>query len=119
MGIITEEIQAKIGPFDQFIAAWFRAESRLVLLVTMFDGGIVRQTTMAMGQRKRITLVAHDNKKRDLLEWARFNRVLLAHHELYATGTTGLLIEQELGLEITKLRSGPLGGDQQVGAKVS
>jgi methylglyoxal synthase len=79
----------------------------------------VKRTTMAMGQRKRITLVAHDNKKRDLLEWARFNRELLAGHELYATGTTGLLIEQELGLEITKLRSGPLGGDQQIGAKVS
>jgi methylglyoxal synthase len=80
---------------------------------------MVRYTTMGMEQRKRITLVAHDNKKRDLLEWARFNRLLLAQHELYATGTTGLLIEQELGLNITKLRSGPLGGDQQIGAKVS
>lgn len=74
---------------------------------------------LTIGQRKRIALVAHDNKKRDLLEWARYNRLLLAQHELYATGTTGKLIEEELGLTITKLRSGPLGGDQQIGAKVT
>jgi methylglyoxal synthase len=79
----------------------------------------VRQTTLTMGQRKRITLVAHDHKKQDLLDWARFNRLLLAEHELYATGTTGRMIEQELGLKVTKLQSGPLGGDQQIGAKVT
>ncbi len=70
-------------------------------------------------QKKRIALVAHDNKKRDLLEWARYNKVLLAKHELYATGTTGKLLEQELGVEVHKLQSGPLGGDQQIGAKIS
>jgi methylglyoxal synthase len=70
-------------------------------------------------QKKRIALVAHDNKKRDLLEWARYNKVLLANHELYATGTTGKLLEQELGVEVHKLQSGPLGGDQQIGAKIS
>ncbi len=70
-------------------------------------------------QKKRIALVAHDNKKRDLLEWARYNKVLLAKHELYATGTTGELLEQELGVEVHKLQSGPLGGDQQIGAKIS
>ena len=70
-------------------------------------------------QKKRIALVAHDNKKRDLLEWARYNKVLLAKHELYATGTTGKLLEQELGVKIHKLQSGPLGGDQQIGAKIS
>lgn len=73
---------------------------------------------MAMGQNKKIALVAHDNKKRDLLEWAEFNRNLLAHHELYATGTTGEMLERELGLKINKLQSGPLGGDQQIGAKI-
>ena len=70
-------------------------------------------------QKKKIALVAHDNKKRDLLEWARYNKVLLANHELYATGTTGKLLEQELGIEVHKLQSGPLGGDQQIGAKIS
>ncbi|HEY6284329.1 MAG TPA: methylglyoxal synthase [Ktedonobacteraceae bacterium] len=70
-------------------------------------------------QKKKIALVAHDNKKRDLLEWARYNKVLLANHELYATGTTGKLLEQELGVQVHKLQSGPLGGDQQIGAKIS
>lgn len=72
-----------------------------------------------MGQVKRIALVAHDNKKRDLLEWAKFNRDLLAQHALYATGTTGQLLEQELGVPIARFQSGPLGGDQQVGAKIA
>ncbi len=70
-------------------------------------------------QKKRIALVAHDNKKRDLLEWAEYNKSLLAMHELYATGTTGKLLEQQLGVEVHKLQSGPLGGDQQIGAKIS
>ncbi len=74
---------------------------------------------MEMGQQKHIVLVAHDNKKRDLLEWAKFNKDLLARHRLYATGTTGTLLESELGLEINKLQSGPLGGDQQIGAKIA
>lgn len=68
---------------------------------------------------KKIALVAHDNKKRDLLEWAKFNRDLLAHHELFATGTTGDVLERELGLTVNKLQSGPLGGDQQIGAKIA
>ena len=77
------------------------------------------QLKIEMGQQKNIVLVAHDNKKQDLLEWAKFNRDLLAKHKLYATGTTGLLLEKELGLKIVKLRSGPLGGDQQIGAKIA
>lgn len=72
-----------------------------------------------MLEKKRIALVAHTNKKLDLLDWARFNRELLAQHELYSTATTGKMLEQELGLAIHKLRSGPLGGDQQIGAKIS
>jgi methylglyoxal synthase len=74
---------------------------------------------LMMAHKKKIAVVAHDNKKRDLVEWARFNRDLLAHHKVYATGTTGTLLAKELGIEITKLQSGPLGGDQQIGAKVA
>lgn len=72
-----------------------------------------------MERKKRIALVAHDNKKHDLLEWATYNAPLLIQHELYATGTTGKVLEQQLGVEIHKLQSGPLGGDQQIGAKIS
>ncbi len=71
------------------------------------------------GSRKHIALVAHDNKKKDLLEWAKFNRDLLAEHDLYATGTTGTLLEETLDIPFTKLQSGPLGGDQQIGAKIA
>jgi methylglyoxal synthase len=72
-----------------------------------------------MEKRKKIALVAHDNKKTDLVEWVKFNSYLLSLHELYATGTTGEIIEKELGVEINKLQSGPLGGDQQIGAKIA
>ncbi len=74
--------------------------------------------TVVMLPDKKIALVAHDNKKRDLLEWALFNRDLLAHHDIFATGTTGEILETQLGFPIHKLQSGPLGGDQQIGAKI-
>jgi methylglyoxal synthase len=69
--------------------------------------------------RKRIALVAHDNKKKDLIEWAEFNKVVLARHELIATGTTGKLLEQSLDRPVKSLLSGPLGGDQQIGAMIA
>jgi methylglyoxal synthase len=74
---------------------------------------------LTMQPTKKVALVAHDNKKHELLEWARFNRDLLVCHELYATGTTGELLAQELDAEIARLQSGPLGGDQQIGAKIA
>lgn len=80
---------------------------------------IIDQLSIADHARKKIALVAHDNKKKHLIEWARFNKEILAQHELYATGTTGALIEKELDLPVVKLKSGPLGGDQQIGARIS
>jgi len=76
-----------------------------------------RQVPMA--DVKRIALIAHDNKKKDLLAWAGFNKGLLARHTLFATETTGRLLEEHFGLQVTKFRSGPLGGDQQIGAKIA
>jgi len=72
-----------------------------------------------MSARKRIALVAHDNRKNDLLQWARYNRESLVHHDLVATGTTGGMIVDELGLEVTRFLSGPLGGDLQIGARIA
>ena len=72
-----------------------------------------------LGTRKRIALVAHDNKKKDLIDWAEFNKVSLARHELLATGTTGKLLEDQLDRPVKKLLSGPLGGDQQIGALIA
>ncbi len=69
--------------------------------------------------RKRIAVVAHDNKKTELIEWAKYNRVTLSKHELYATGTTGTLLEDALDVSVRKLLSGPLGGDQQIGALIA
>jgi len=72
-----------------------------------------------MGPRKRIALVAHDNKKKELMEWAVYNKAALAKHRLYATGTTGKLLEEALDQSITLFLSGPLGGDQQIGARIA
>lgn len=74
---------------------------------------------IAIKPDKRIALIAHDNKKKDLAEWARFNKVLLAHHKIFATGTTGKMLEKELGIKITRFKSGPLGGDMQIGAEIA
>ncbi len=70
-------------------------------------------------QRKKIALVAHDGRKPDLLAWAKWNKTLLANHDLYATGTTGKLLEEVVGVPVHKLQSGPLGGDQQIGAMIA
>jgi methylglyoxal synthase len=72
-----------------------------------------------MGDRKQVVLIAHDHRKTDMLEWARYNRATLARHDLHATGTTGALISDDLGLPVHRFLSGPLGGDQQVGAAIA
>lgn len=72
-----------------------------------------------LGKRKRIALVAHDHKKADLMEWVVHNREVLSKHELFATGTTGRIIEEKLDRPVRKLMSGPMGGDQQIGAMIA
>ncbi|HEX9399217.1 MAG TPA: methylglyoxal synthase [Anaeromyxobacter sp.] len=72
-----------------------------------------------MSARKRIALIAHDSRKDDLLDWVGYNRDVLCEHDLIATGTTGTLLHGRLGLDVTRLKSGPLGGDQQMGAKIA
>jgi len=74
---------------------------------------------MKMATKKNIALIAHDNRKQDLLEWVKYNKGSLEKHNLFATGTTGLLVNEEVGIEVTRFKSGPLGGDQQVGAKIA
>lgn len=76
------------------------------------------RTITKMKKKKNIALVAHDNKKHELLAWAKFNRGNLSKHNICATGTTGVILEKELNLPVIKFRSGPLGGDQQIGSKI-
>ncbi|CAF3094009.1 unnamed protein product [Rotaria sp. Silwood2] len=72
-----------------------------------------------MSNRKRIAVVAHNNKKTELIDCLKQHREVLSQHELFGTGTTGSLVEKELNLPVTKFRSGPFGGDQQLGAKIA
>jgi len=80
---------------------------------------LIMNKVRKIGIRKRIAMVAHDNKKEDLIDWADFNRAVLAKHELIATGTTGNLLEEKLDRPVKKMLSGPLGGDQQIGAMIA
>ncbi|MBC7850171.1 MAG: methylglyoxal synthase, partial [Chitinophagaceae bacterium] len=75
--------------------------------------------TRKLNNRKRIALVAHDHKKLDLMDWAEYNKTALSRHELVATGTTGKLLEDKLDRPVKKVLSGPLGGDQQIGAMIA
>jgi methylglyoxal synthase len=77
------------------------------------------QIRLLMEGQKRIALVAHDARKKDLLEWIQFNRDILNQHLLFATGSTGEMIIKETGLSVFRFKSGPLGGDQQIGAKIA
>ena len=75
--------------------------------------------TRPLPRSKRIAMVAHDNRKQELIDWAVTNKHLLSRHELIATGTTGRLLEQQLQQPVRKLMSGPLGGDQQIGSQIA
>ena len=71
-----------------------------------------------MNEQKNIAIVAHDNRKKDLLEWVKKNKLLLSKHFLYGTGTTGQLVSKETNLPVRTYKSGPLGGDQQIGSRI-
>ncbi len=79
----------------------------------------MEQTTRSIGEKKHIALVAHDHCKASLMQWVDSHKALLGNHTLYATGTTGNLIQRATGLPVTAMLSGPMGGDQQVGALIS
>ncbi|TCT16358.1 methylglyoxal synthase [Natranaerovirga pectinivora] len=71
-----------------------------------------------MNKQKKIALIAHDNRKRDLLDWVKKNKETLGKHFLFGTGTTGRLITEETSLPVTTYKSGPIGGDQQIGSRI-
>ncbi|PKF51087.1 methylglyoxal synthase [Enterovibrio nigricans] len=78
----------------------------------------MKSTTRKVNSRKQVALVAHDHCKSELVRWVKENREELSQHSLFATGTTGNLLGKETGLSITSLMSGPMGGDQQLGAMI-
>jgi len=80
---------------------------------------MMKYTVSKMPVPRRIALVAHDHRKGDMIEWVKAHREILAKHKLYATGTTGRLLEEALKVNIKLLKSGPLGGDQQMGALIT
>jgi methylglyoxal synthase len=79
----------------------------------------MQKKDLPVKKKKRIALIAHDERKRDLIEWAKFNKQILRKHDLCATGTTGARIMEEIGLNVERFLTGPLGGDQQIGAKIT
>ena len=83
------------------------------------SGCYLSHTKILTKSKKNIALIAHDERKQDLIEWVKFNKGTLSQHNLFGTGTTGSLITRELGLKVKTFLSGPLGGDQQIGAKIA
>lgn len=108
MGVISQE--------ELFL---FIFHDIFITFILFVQRSILARSTTTMGKKKRIVLIAHDNMKMDLLEWAKYNKESLGRNELYATGTTGQLLSRELGLPVIRFKSGPLGGDQQAGAKIA
>lgn len=105
---------------DKFLGTCYNLLKKLNYLLP--HGVLIKKEDMhnrKISGRKRIALVAHDNKKKELIEWAVYNKTALSRHRLYATGTTGKMLEEVLGQPITKFLSGPLGGDQQIGARIA
>lgn len=87
--------------------------------LNLFEGHREEEFILPIPEKKTIALVAHDNRKKDLMGWVKFNRNTLSIHRLIGTGTTGLIIADECDLVVERFQSGPLGGDQQIGAEIS
>ena len=81
----------------------------------MFENEMIEMT---MPAQKNIALIAHDSKKQELIEWCLKNKKILEHHFLCGTGTTAKMVSDRTGLPIRGYNSGPLGGDQQIGARI-
>lgn len=79
----------------------------------------IAHSSEMMKKKKNIALIAHDHRKADLIDWCEFNAGSLSRHNLFGTGTTGKMIANEVGLEVTCFKSGPLGGDLQIGAAIA
>jgi methylglyoxal synthase len=79
----------------------------------------MKNHAVKMNPKKRIALVAHDNKKKELLDWAEYNKDVLKEHDLFGTGTTGKMVSEATGLKIKRMLSGPIGGDQEIGAMIA
>ncbi len=79
---------------------------------------MAKQIEFIMPQQKNIALIAHDNKKHDLIDWCQKNKEILEHHFLCGTGTTAKMVSERTGLPVRGFNSGPLGGDQQIGARI-
>ena len=77
-----------------------------------------KKLSLTMECQKNIALIAHDNKKQDLIEWCKKNKSILEHHFLCGTGTTARMVAERTGLPVRAYNSGPLGGDQQIGARI-
>ena len=78
----------------------------------------IMTSIIPMKPKKNIALIAHDHRKLDLLDWAEYNRDKLAHHNLFGTGTTGAMAAERLDLPVFTFKSGPLGGDLQIGSAI-
>lgn len=98
---------------------WYFKVDETLKIEIIFSLYKPQRKALYMSTRKKIALVAHDQRKQDLVDWVRYNEDKLAGHEIWATGTTGTVIEEHTDLEINKLKSGPLGGDQQLGAMIA
>ena len=103
----------------RIVHSWFARPKPRPHIVDRMDIDDVCAARMPMGSHKRVVMIAHDNRKHELVDWASYNAATLARHDLAATGTTGKLLAEVLGLRIERYLSGPLGGDQQIGAAIA